>query len=63
MMIQIALKIGTTPFTAVVSDNASCGERKHDRANRYSQPGWIHVSLLGFVRIAAQSHGRRAQRL
>ncbi|MCP3717667.1 hypothetical protein [Paraburkholderia sp. CNPSo 3281] len=54
VVIEIAQQIGPAPFAPVVSGDTNCGYYEHDRAGSHTQPGLVHVSLLGSMRIATQ---------
>ncbi|MEM5423559.1 MULTISPECIES: hypothetical protein [Paraburkholderia] len=54
MVIEIAQQIGPAPFAPIVSGDTNCGYYEHDRAGSHTQPGRVHVSLLGSMRIATQ---------
>ena len=54
VVIEVAQQLGPAPFAPVVSGDTNCGYYEHDRAGSHTQPGLVHVSLPGSMRIATQ---------
>ncbi|MCP3711889.1 hypothetical protein M3I54_33895 [Paraburkholderia sp. CNPSo 3274] len=54
MVIEIAQKIRSTPYTSIVGNNAGRGDCQHDYTYSHCQPGFVHSILLWYARIATR---------
>ncbi|MEX4003589.1 hypothetical protein AB4Y38_32415 [Paraburkholderia sp. EG285A] len=54
VVIEVAQKICSTPFTSIVRNNAGRGNCQHDYTDSHCQPGLVHSRLPWYGRIATR---------